>query len=60
MQVPFISPLLVSATEEFVLKITEFVSDLFGDNILQGGDIPLIIISCFTIMILLAAWRIIS
>lgn len=60
MQVPFVNPLLFAATEEFVEKITEFLRDLFGTNILQGGDIPAIIIACFTIMILLAAWRIVS
>lgn len=60
MQVPFVNPLLVAATQEFINKVNEFLVDLFGYDILSGGDIPLIIIGCFTIMILLAAWRIIS
>lgn len=60
MQVSFVSSLLISATAEFVQKITDFLVDLFGTAAAQGGDIPAIIVTAFTIMIALAAWRIIS
>lgn len=60
MQISFVNPLLISATSEFVQKVTDFCSDLFGFDLMQGGDITGIIVTCFTIMILLAAWRIIS
>lgn len=60
MQVSFVSPLLISATEEFVDAINGFLIELFGNDIAQGGDIPAVIIFCFSAMIALAVWRIVS
>lgn len=60
MQVPFVNPLLLNATKEFVAVIEDFLITLFGTDLWQGGDIPAIIIFCFTAMIALAVWRIVS
>lgn len=58
MQIPFVTPLIIQATAEFIGVIEAFVSELFGLVAGQGGEIPGIIIGCFSIMVALAAWRI--
>lgn len=58
MQVPAVG--LIGATSEFLQVIEEFLVSLFGVDLFQGGDIPAIILTCFTIMLALAVWRIIS
>lgn len=60
MQVPFVNPLLLDSTREFVSVIEDFLITFFGTDLMQGGDIPAIIIFCFTAMIILAVWRIVS